>query len=165
MVECCGGMSHSRRLQKRKNEVIRSTCKSKTKSQERMEAMSYYFSKQTAYSFDDAITRVTEELKKEGFGVLTEIDVKETLKKKLDVDFRRYKILGACNPPFAHQALQVEEYIGTMLPCNVIVQEKGNGVEVAAIDPVASMAAVRNEKLAEVATQVRNKLARVIGNI
>jgi uncharacterized protein (DUF302 family) len=86
--------------------------------------MSYYFAKSTAYSFDDAITRVTEALKKEGFGVLTEIDVKETLKKKLNVDFRRYKILGACNPPFAYQALQTEEYIGTMLPCNVIVQEK-----------------------------------------
>ncbi len=127
--------------------------------------MSYYFSKPTAYSFDDAITRVTEELKKEGFGVLTEIDVKETLKKKLNADFRRYKILGACNPPFAYQALQAEEYIGAMLPCNVIVQEKGNGVEVAAVDPVASMAGVKNDKLAGIAEQVRGKLANVIKNV
>lgn|SRR5574341_493916 len=127
--------------------------------------MSYYFAKPTAYSFDDAIARVTEALKKEGFGVLTEINVKETLKKKLNVDFRRYKILGACNPPFAYQALQEEEYIGTMLPCNVIVQEKGNGVEVAAVDPVASMAGVKNDKLAGIAEQVRGKLANVIKNV
>jgi uncharacterized protein (DUF302 family) len=127
--------------------------------------MSYYFSKPTTYSFDEAIGRVTDELKKEGFGVLTEIDVKETLKKKLNVDFRRYKILGACNPPFAHQALQAEEYIGAMLPCNVIVQEKGNGVEVAAVDPVASMAGVKNDKLAGIAEQVRGKLANVIKNV
>jgi uncharacterized protein (DUF302 family) len=127
--------------------------------------MSYYFAKSTAYSFDEAIARVTDELKKEGFGVLTEIDVKETLKKKLNVDFRRYKILGACNPPFAHQALQAEEYIGAMLPCNVIVQEKGSGVEVAAVDPVASMAGVKNDKLAGIAEQVRKKLENVITNI
>jgi uncharacterized protein (DUF302 family) len=127
--------------------------------------MSYYFAKPTTYSFDEAIARVTDELKKEGFGVLTEIDVKETLKKKLNVDFRRYKILGACNPPFAHQALQAEEYIGAMLPCNVIVQEKGSGVEVAAVDPVASMAGVKNNKLAGIAEQVRGKLANVIKNV
>jgi uncharacterized protein (DUF302 family) len=128
-------------------------------------SMSYYFAKPTSYSFDEAITRVTEELKKEGFGVLTEIDVKETLKKKLNVDFRRYKILGACNPPFAHQALQAEEYIGTMLPCNVIVQEKNNGVEIAAVDPVASMAGVKNDKLAVIAEQVRQRLNKVIQNV
>jgi uncharacterized protein (DUF302 family) len=127
--------------------------------------MSYYFAKPTTYAFDDAITRVTEALKKEGFGVLTEIDVKETLKKKLNVDFRRYKILGACNPPFAHQALQAEEYIGAMLPCNVIVQEKGNGVEIAAVDPVASMAGVKNNKLAAIATEVRQRLKNVINQI
>ncbi len=127
--------------------------------------MSYYFVKQTRYGFEEAIARVTEALQQEGFGILTEIDVQATLKKKLDVDFRRYKILGACNPPFAHQALQVEEYIGTMLPCNVIVQEKAGGVEVAAVDPVASMAAVRNEQLGRIAGEVRRKLEKVIQNV
>ncbi|MCG3157388.1 MAG: hypothetical protein DKINENOH_04020 [bacterium] len=127
--------------------------------------MSYYFVKQTRYGFEEAIARVTEALKQEGFGILTEIDVQETLKKKLNVDFRRYKILGACNPPFAHQALQAEEYIGTMLPCNVIVQEKAGGVEVAAVDPVASMAAVRNEQLGRIAGEVRRKLEQVIQNV
>jgi uncharacterized protein (DUF302 family) len=108
--------------------------------------MSYYFTKELNISFDDAIIKVTEELKKEGFGVLTDIDVKATLKKKLEVDFRPYRILGACNPPFAFQALQVEDKIGTMLPCNVVVQEKAPGkVEVTAIDPVASMTAVDNQ--------------------
>ena len=103
--------------------------------------MSYYFSKTVTDDFNTAITNVTEELKREGFGILTEIDVKETLKKKLDVDFRRYKILGACNPHFAHQALLAEDNIGTMLPCNVIVQEHANGlVEVSAVDPVATLA-------------------------
>lgn len=127
--------------------------------------MSYYFAKATAYSFEEALARVTEELKNEGFGVLTEIDVQATLKKKLNVDFRRYKILGACNPPFAHQALQAEEYIGAMLPCNVIVQEKDGGVEVAAVDPIASMASVQNEKLGGIAEQVRGKLANVIKHV
>jgi uncharacterized protein (DUF302 family) len=125
--------------------------------------MPYYFSKTLNTSFDAAIARVTDELKKEGFGILTEIDVKETLKKKLDVDFRKYRILGACNPPFAYQALQAEDKIGTMLPCNVIVQElEGGQVEVAAIDPVASMAAVPNLYLGDVAKQVRAKLKKVI---
>lgn len=127
--------------------------------------MSYYFSKTLSVTFDDAIARVTDELKKEGFGVLTEIDVKETLKKKLNADFRRYKILGACNPPFAYQALQAEDKIGTMLPCNVIVQEATAGVEVAAVDPIASMAAVENPKLAEVAKQVQAKLKKVIESL
>jgi uncharacterized protein (DUF302 family) len=109
---------------------------------------------------------VTEALKKEGFGVLTEIDVKATLKKKLDVDFRDYRILGACNPPFAYQALQSEDKIGTMLPCNVIVQEVGQGrVEVAAVDPVASMSAVTNEHLNAVAGQVQATLRQVIENL
>lgn len=128
--------------------------------------MSYYFSKTVNDDFDTAISKVTEELKKEGFGVLTEIDVKETLKKKLDVDFRKYKILGACNPHFAYQALLAEEAIGTMLPCNVIVQESKDGkVEVSAVDPVASMMAIKNDTLGGVAMQVREKLSRVIDNI
>ncbi|RMG43554.1 MAG: DUF302 domain-containing protein, partial [Methanobacteriota archaeon] len=104
--------------------------------------MSYYFSKKVDLPFEKAIERVTEILQEEGFGVLTEIDVKETLKKKLDVGFRKYRILGACNPPFAHQALLAEPQIGLMLPCNVVVQETDEGmVEVSAIDPIASMQA------------------------
>ena len=128
--------------------------------------MSYHFSKIVNTDFDTAIANVTEALKKEGFGILTEIDVKDTLKKKLDVDFRRYKILGACNPHFAHEALKAEATIGTMLPCNVIVQEHENDlVEVSAVDPVASMMAIQNEKLAAVANQVREKLKNVIHHI
>lgn len=125
--------------------------------------MTYYFNKLLAISFDEAVTRVTEELKKEGFGILTEIDVKKTLKKKLDVDFKKYKILGACNPHFAYQALQKEDKIGTMLPCSVIVQEAEEGkIEVAAIDPMASMQAVQNPDLQGVAEQVQAKLRSVI---
>lgn len=125
--------------------------------------MSYTFSKTLSASFEEAISRVTEVLQSEGFGILTEIDVKETLKKKLDVDFRPYRILGACNPPLAYKALQLEEQIGVMLPCNVIVQEKTGGeVEVAAVDPAASMQAVQNERLFNVATEVRSKLKKVI---
>jgi len=128
--------------------------------------MSYYFSKIVNYDFDTAITRVTEELKKEGFGVLTEIDVKETFKKKLDIDFKKYRILGACNPHFAHEAILKEDKIGTMLPCNVIVQEHENGkVEVTAVDPVASMMAVKNDSLGHIALQVREKLNKVIENL
>jgi len=125
--------------------------------------MPYYFNKIVDMSFDDAIAKVTEELKKEGFGVLTEIDVKEALKKKLNVDFRKYQILGACNPQYAFKALQSEDKIGTMLPCNVIVQEMEDGtVEIAGIDPVASMQAVKNESLGEIASIVRSKLKKVI---
>jgi uncharacterized protein (DUF302 family) len=125
--------------------------------------MSYYFSKTLQMPFDEAITRVTEELKKDGFGVLTEIDVRATLKKKLDVDFRNYRILGACNPPFAHRALLAEDKIGTMLPCNVIVQEIGEGsVEVAAIDPIASMQAIDNPGLGEIAQQVQAMLKLIV---
>src|SRR3990172_5602488 len=124
--------------------------------------MSYYFSKTLQTTFDDAVSRATEELKKEGFGVLTEIDVKETLKKKLDVDFRKYKIFGACNPPFAYEALKAEDKIGTMLPCNVIVQETENGVEVAAVDPLASMQAISNPELEKIASSIRGKLQAVI---
>jgi uncharacterized protein (DUF302 family) len=128
--------------------------------------MSYYFGKTVDLSFDEAIARTTEALKAEGFGVLTEIDVKATLKKKLDVDFRRYRILGACNPPFAYRALQAENKIGTMLPCNVIVQELAEGgVEVAAIDPIASMQAIENPGLADIAMQVQAKLKRVIDRL
>ena len=128
--------------------------------------MSYYFSKIVNVSFDEAVTKVTGELKKEGFGILTEIDVKETLKKNLNVDFSRYKILGACNPPFAYKALTAENKIGTMLPCNVIVQEiSGGRVEVAAIDPVASMQAVENPALKEIASEISNKLKTVIDKV
>lgn len=123
----------------------------------------YYFSKTVDLSFEEAIARVTEELKKEGFGVLTEIDVQATLKKKLDVDMRPYRILGACNPPFAHQALQTDSHIGLLLPCNVIVQDAGDGkTEVAAIDPVVSMSRVENQALEPLAQEVRAKLQRVI---
>ncbi len=124
--------------------------------------MKYYFSKTIDLDFDSAIIKVTEELKKEGFGILTDIDVKATLKKKLDVDFHKYRILGACNPPFAYQALQAEDKIGTMLPCNVIVQERDGKTEVSAIDPLASMQAVKNEALAGIAQEVRLKLRTVI---
>lgn len=128
--------------------------------------MDYYFTKTVNEDFDTAISKVTEELKKEGFGVLTEIDVKDTLKKKLDVDFKKYKILGACNPRFAYEALQTEENIGTMLPCNVVVQEQKDGkVEVSAVDPVASMMAVKNDALGKIAGQVREKLSRIINNL
>ena len=128
--------------------------------------MSYYFSRILDVSFNEAIQRTTEELLKEGFGILTEIDVKATLKKKLDVDFRPYRILGACNPPFAYKALQAEDKIGTMLPCNVIVQQLEEGrSEVAAIDPVASMRAVDNPNLTEVAQQIQGKLRHVIANL
>ncbi len=125
--------------------------------------MSYYISKKVNYSFDEAIARIFEELKKEGFGVLTEIDVKETLKKKLDVDFRKYKIFGACNPPLAYKALSKEENIGVLLPCNVIVQENEYGdVQISTINPMETMKAVGNKELEEVANEVSNKLKNII---
>lgn len=127
--------------------------------------MSYYFSKTVSVSFDAAIAKVKEELKKEGFGVLTEINVKETLKEKMNVDFKKYQILGACNPTFAYEALKSEEHIGLMMPCNVIVQEIGSAVEVSAIDPVASMGAIKNEKLLGIAQQVQGKLKAVIESL
>lgn len=128
--------------------------------------MSYYFSKTITAPFEEAVARVTEALKKEGFGILTDIDVQATLKKKLNAEFRKYRILGACNPPFAYQALQAEDKIGTMLPCNVIVQEwPGSGVEISAVDPLASMAAVENQKLGGIAGQVRAKLKAVIDGL
>jgi uncharacterized protein (DUF302 family) len=128
--------------------------------------MSYYFAKRMDVPFDGALARVTEELKRGGFGVLTQIDVQQTLRQKLGVDFRKYRILGACNPPFAHQALLAEERIGLMLPCNVIVQELAQGqVEVAAIDPLASMAAIENPELEAIGRQVRARLQKVIENL
>ena len=129
--------------------------------------MDYYFSTQLDnITFDEAVSKTTEALKDEGFGVLTEIDMKATLKKKLDVDYHNYKILGACNPPLAYKALQSENKIGTMLPCNVIVQEKELGtIEIAAVDPAASMQAIENKALISVAKKVRDKLKRVITNL
>jgi uncharacterized protein (DUF302 family) len=125
--------------------------------------MQYYMQKTLSLSFEEALERVKEELKREGFGVLTEIDVRDTLKMKLDVNFRNYRILGACNPPFAYQALQVEDRIGLLLPCNIIVQETSDGrVEAAAIDPVVSMQTVGNPRLKVIAEQVQAKLRNVI---
>ena len=128
--------------------------------------MSYYFSKIVDDDFEAAIERVTARLAEAGFGVLTTIDVSATLKKKIDVDFQRYTILGACNPGFAYKALQAEDKIGTMLPCNVIVQETADGkVEVAAVDPMASMMAIENEALGEVAAEVQGMLKSVIDSL
>ena len=128
--------------------------------------MSYYFSKTLSVPFDKAIEQVTAALATKGFGVLTTIDVKATLKKKLDVDFQPYTILGACNPGFAHQALQKESRIGTMLPCNVIVQQMPDGkVEVSAVDPIASMQAIENPELRGVATQVQALLKEVVDSL
>jgi len=125
--------------------------------------MSYYFTKTLKMPFAQAIQHVTEALANKGFGVLTTIDVRATMKRKLDIDFRPYTILGACNPQFAHKALQAGAKIGTMLPCNVVVQDIGNGkVEVSAIDPVASMAAVDNPKLVPIAGEVRDLLKQVV---
>ena len=128
--------------------------------------MSYHISKRLEKDFDQVVSEITEALAAEGFGVLTEIDVELTLKKKLDVDFRPYRILGACNPEFAYQALQAEDKIGTMLPCNVIVQQTEDGaVEVSAVDPIASMQAIENPELEGIATEVRTRLERVIAAV
>ncbi|MBI5716350.1 MAG: DUF302 domain-containing protein [Burkholderiales bacterium] len=125
--------------------------------------MDYHFSKTVPMEFQAAVEKVTAELKARGFGILTQIDVRQTLKAKLDVDFRPYLILGACNPPFAYRALQAEDKIGTMLPCNVIVQQHADGtVEVSAVDPVASMAAVGNAELGAIADEVRSQLRAVV---
>lgn len=125
----------------------------------------YYYARTLDQPLDEAEARVREELEKEGFGVLTEIDVEATLKKKLGVEFHPYKILGACNPEFAHQALQTEDKIGTMLPCNVIVQEQDGKTEVAAVDPAASMQAVDNDRLGSIAQEVRERLRQVIDRL
>lgn len=128
--------------------------------------MSYYFAKTLDLSFDDAVARVTEALREEGFGVLSDIDVGSTLQKKLGVSFRRYRILGACNPALAHEALKLEDKVGTMLPCNVVVQDAGNGrTEIAAIDPVASMQAIDNPGLRQTAALVQGKLRKVVDAI
>lgn len=128
--------------------------------------MSYYFAKILPGSFDAAISRVGEALKQEGFGIITEIDVRETFKKKLGIEFRNYRILGACNPTLAYHALEIEDKVGTMLPCNVVVQEIADGqIEVASIDPVASMTAIDNERLRAAAELVRGKLKKVIESL
>ena len=125
--------------------------------------MAYYYSRTVRAGFDEAVSRIKQALKDEGFGILTEIDVRDTLKKKLDVEFRNYRILGACNPPFAYRALQAEDKIGTMLPCNVVVQETVDGrVELAAIDAVASMQAIGNPDLREIAETIGQKLKKII---
>ena len=128
--------------------------------------MKYYNTKIVDYSFDEALQKVADELKKEGFGVLTEIDVKETLKKKIDVDFRNYKILGACNPSFAHKALSAEENIGVLLPCNFIVQENLDGkIQISSVNPTVSMQNVQNPNLEPIAKEVTEKLTRVMDNL
>jgi len=128
--------------------------------------MTYYFAKTLTLGFDDAVHRATDALKQEGFGIITEIDVKQTFKQKINVDFRNYRILGACNPTLAHEALQIEDKVGTMLPCNVVVQEIAPGkTEIAAIDPVASMQAIDNPRLKQAAERVRVKLRKVIDTL
>ncbi|MBW4623370.1 MAG: DUF302 domain-containing protein [Cyanosarcina radialis HA8281-LM2] len=127
--------------------------------------MNYYFNKVLDISFNEAVVKAIEGLKQQGFGILTEIDVQATMKQKLDVEMQSYKILGACNPSFAYQSLQVEDKIGTMLPCNVIVQQTTAGVEVAAVDPMASMQAIENPDLKEIAEQVRAKLKAAIDSL
>lgn len=128
--------------------------------------MTYYISAKLQIPFDDAIARAETALKTEGFGVISRIDIKQTFKAKIDVDFRPYTILGACNPTLAHEALQLEDKVGLMLPCNVIVQQSASDeVEVAAIDPVASMQAISNPELAKAAEVVRDKLARAIDRL
>lgn len=128
--------------------------------------MKYYIDKKLNGGFDEVIAQVTEALQKEGFGVLTEIDIQQKLKEKLDVDFRRYKILGACNPLFAYQALESEDKVGTMLPCNVVVQELESGeIEVAAVNPVASMQAVENDDLFCISTDILKKLEKVMASL
>jgi uncharacterized protein (DUF302 family) len=129
--------------------------------------MNYYFNKiVSTKSFDEAIEQVTKALKEEGFGVLTEINIHDAFKEKLGVDFKRYKILGACNPGFAHKALLAEDKVGVFLPCNIIVEEHENGtIEVSAVDPLASMSAIKNESLGGLAIEVRSKMKTIINNL
>jgi len=128
--------------------------------------MKYYFQETTNYSFEKAVERVTEELKKEGFGIVAEIDMQKTLQEKINVDFRKYKILEACNPVFAHKSLQAEENIGIMLPCNIVVQENNlNKIVVAVVNPVSAMQGVNNPKMDDIARQIQHKLKKVINNL
>jgi uncharacterized protein (DUF302 family) len=127
--------------------------------------MEYGFSKTVNLSFEQTIEKITEELKKEGFGILTEIDVKETLKKKLDVDFRKYKILGACNPPIAYKALELEENIGLLLPCNVIVYEKDNKCVVSIFNPLVMTELIDKKELAAIAEEVKQKLQNALDRV
>jgi uncharacterized protein (DUF302 family) len=128
--------------------------------------MSYYFNKVLPVGFDEAVKRTTEALRREGFGIITEIDVKSTLKAKINVEFRNYRILGACNPKLAYEALQIEDKVGTMLPCNVVVQDAGEGkTEIAAIDPVASMQAIDNPRLLQAASHVQSLLKKVVASL
>ncbi len=128
--------------------------------------MNYYFNKTVKGNFEDIIEKVSKELENEGFGVLTDIDLKATFKKKLDKDFQNYRILGACNAPYAHKALSAEDKVGTMLPCNVIVQQlDDNSIEIAAVNPLASMQAIENEELKGIAEEISEKLKKVINNI
>ena len=126
----------------------------------------YHYTRTVPLSMDEAEARIRDELQNEGFGVLTEIDIQATLKKKLDVDMAPYKILGACNPPAAHQALQAEPLIGTMLPCNVVLRDAGDGqTQIAAVDPVASMAAVENDRLGPIAAEIRDRLRAAVDRV
>jgi uncharacterized protein (DUF302 family) len=127
--------------------------------------MSYFFSTKVDEPFDEAVERTRDALRDEGFGIISEIDIQKALREKIGIDFRRYMILGACNPELAHEALKIEDKVGTMLPCNVVVQEAQDGVEIAAIDPVASMQAIQNEQLGDKAATVASKLQRVIERI
>ncbi len=128
--------------------------------------MNYYYNTKIKGDFDTIVDKTTQLLQKEGFGVLTQIDIQQTLKNKLNVDFKKYKILGACNPEFAHKALLMENKVGTMLPCNIIVQEiEPNTIEVAAVNPIASMQAIKNPKLESIANEVSEKLKTVIKNL
>jgi uncharacterized protein (DUF302 family) len=128
--------------------------------------MSYYINKIVETPFDETVEAVTKALREQGFGILTDIDIQATLKKKLEIDFRQYRILGACNPQFAHKALQVEDKIGVMLPCSVIIQDTPDGkVEVAAMDPAAAMESISNPGLSEIARKVRDRLAAAIDDL
>ncbi|MBX7044768.1 MAG: DUF302 domain-containing protein [Ignavibacteria bacterium] len=128
--------------------------------------MNYYFTKRSKLPFDETVARMTNALSDEGFGIISEIDVKDTFKKKIDVDFRKYKIFGACNPGFAHKAILLEDKVGTLLPCNIIVQEEPDGdVEVSAINPLETMAGIDNIKLKILAYEVGEKLKKVLNNI
>ena len=125
----------------------------------------YGFTKEVDISFEEAVVKVTEELKKEGFGILTKIDVRDKFKEKLGIEFKKYVILGACNPPSAHKAILAEENIGLMLPCNVIVYEKGNKANISIIKPTMAMRMIDNEELKDIAEKIEIKLEHVINAI